>query len=43
MKVGFIGIGTMGAGNSASFTIRMAIAEVFTLGVKAGVEPARER
>lgn len=39
-------VGTIGAGNSAklvhntaSLTIRMAIAEVFTLGVKAGVEP----
>jgi 3-hydroxyisobutyrate dehydrogenase len=39
-------VGPVGAGNSAklahncaSFTIRMAIAEIFTLGVKAGVEP----
>lgn len=39
-------VGPIGAGNSAklvhnvaSLTIRMAIAEVFTLGVKAGVEP----
>jgi len=39
-------VGAIGAGNSAklvhncaSFTIRTAIAEVFTLGVKAGVEP----
>jgi len=39
-------VGSIGAGNSAklvhnvaSLTIRMAIAEVFTLGVKAGVEP----
>ena len=39
-------VGTIGAGNSAklvhnsaSLIIRMAIAEVFTLGVKAGVEP----
>jgi 3-hydroxyisobutyrate dehydrogenase len=39
-------VGPIGAGNSAklahncaSFTIRMAIAEIFTLGVKAGVEP----
>jgi 3-hydroxyisobutyrate dehydrogenase len=39
-------VGPIGAGNSAklvhncaSFTIRTAIAEVFTLGVKAGVEP----
>ena len=39
-------VGLIGAGNSAklvhnvaSLTIRMAIAEVFTLGVKAGVEP----
>lgn len=40
-------VGEIGAGNSAklvhncaSMTIRRAIAEVFTLGVKAGVEPA---
>jgi 3-hydroxyisobutyrate dehydrogenase len=39
-------VGPIGAGNSAklahncaSFTTRMAIAEIFTLGVKAGVEP----
>jgi 3-hydroxyisobutyrate dehydrogenase len=39
-------VGALGAGtaaklvhNSASFIIRMVIAEVFTLGVKAGVEP----
>lgn len=39
-------VGSIGAGNSAklvhnvaSLTIRMAIAEVFTLGVKAGVDP----
>lgn len=39
-------VGPVGAGNSAklahncaSFTTRMAIAEIFTLGVKAGVEP----
>ncbi len=40
-------VGSVGAGNSAklvhncaSFSIRLLIAEVFTLGVKAGVEPA---
>jgi 3-hydroxyisobutyrate dehydrogenase len=39
-------VGPVGAGNSAklahncaSFTTRMAIAEIFTLGVKAGVDP----
>jgi 3-hydroxyisobutyrate dehydrogenase len=39
-------VGAIGAGNSAklahncaSFTTRMAIAEIFTLGVKAGVDP----
>jgi 3-hydroxyisobutyrate dehydrogenase len=40
-------VGTIGAGNSAklvhnsaSFALRLMLAEVFTLGVKAGVEPA---
>ncbi|MFC7754083.1 NAD(P)-dependent oxidoreductase [Tsukamurella soli] len=40
-------VGEIGAGNTAklvhncaSITIRLAIAEVFTMGVKAGVEPA---
>jgi len=41
MYVGSIGAGTVAklAHNCASFTIRTAIAEVFALGVKAGVEP----
>jgi 3-hydroxyisobutyrate dehydrogenase len=41
MYVGPIGAGNCAklAHNCASFTIRMAIAEIFTLGVKAGVEP----
>jgi 3-hydroxyisobutyrate dehydrogenase len=39
--VGPIGAGTVAklAHNAASFTIQAALAEVFTLGVKAGVEP----
>jgi 3-hydroxyisobutyrate dehydrogenase len=39
--VGSIGAGTVAklAHNAASFTIQAALAEVFTLGVKAGVEP----
>ena len=39
--VGAIGAGTVAklAHNAASFTIQAALAEVFTLGVKAGVEP----
>jgi 3-hydroxyisobutyrate dehydrogenase len=39
--VGQIGAGTVAklAHNAASFTIQAALAEVFTLGVKAGVEP----
>jgi 3-hydroxyisobutyrate dehydrogenase len=41
MYVGPVGAGNCAklAHNCASFTIRMAIAEIFTLGVKAGVEP----
>ena len=41
MYVGKLTAGTSAklAHNCASFTIRMAIAEIFTLGVKAGVEP----
>ncbi len=41
MYVGELTAGTSAklAHNCASFTIRMAIAEIFTLGVKAGVEP----
>src|SRR6266850_2157029 len=39
--VGPIGAGTVAklAHNAASFTVQAALAEVFTLGVKAGVEP----
>ena len=39
--VGLVGAGTVAklAHNAASFTIQAALAEVFTLGVKAGVEP----
>lgn len=42
MYVGPLASGTAAklAHNCASFTIRMAVAEIFTLGVKAGVEPA---
>jgi 3-hydroxyisobutyrate dehydrogenase-like beta-hydroxyacid dehydrogenase len=41
LYVGPIGAGTVAklAHNAASFTIQAALAEVFTLGVKAGVEP----
>lgn len=41
MYVGPLASGTAAklAHNCASFTIRMAVAEIFTLGVKAGVEP----
>jgi 3-hydroxyisobutyrate dehydrogenase len=41
LYVGSIGAGTVAklAHNCASFTIQAALAEVFTLGVKAGVEP----
>ncbi len=41
MHIGPIGAGIAAklAHNCASFTIRMAFAEIFTLGVKAGVEP----
>jgi len=41
LYVGSIGAGTVAklAHNAASFTIQAALAEVFTLGVKAGVEP----
>jgi len=41
MYVGPVGAGNCAklAHNCASFTTRMAIAEIFTLGVKAGVEP----
>jgi len=39
--VGAIGAGTVAklAHNAASFTVQAALAEIFTLGVKAGVEP----
>ena len=39
--VGPIGAGTIAklAHNAASFTVQAALAEIFTLGVKAGVEP----
>ena len=39
--VGPIGAGTVAklAHNAASFTVQAALAEIFTLGVKAGVEP----
>jgi 3-hydroxyisobutyrate dehydrogenase len=39
--VGAIGAGTIAklAHNAASFTVQAALAEIFTLGVKAGVEP----
>ena len=41
LYVGPIGAGTVAklAHNAASFTVQAALAEVFTLGVKAGVEP----
>ncbi|HUQ24995.1 MAG TPA: NAD(P)-dependent oxidoreductase [Burkholderiales bacterium] len=40
--VGAIGAGTVAklAHNAASFTVQASLAEIFTLGVKAGVEPA---
>ncbi len=42
LYVGPIGAGTVGklAHNCASFAVQAALAEIFTLGVKAGVEPA---